>query len=87
MLLRIYYFNLNSFFNKSDIYREKTQYLIKNALKDAEAESALQGVMRMEVEIQRATKFLQISTDLRRYQHRVNVSINILKFKMTNSLK
>jgi hypothetical protein len=48
--------------------------VLKNALKNAEAESALQGVTRMDVEIKRAIKFLQISTDLRQHQKRADVS-------------
>jgi hypothetical protein len=48
--------------------------MLKNALKDAANESALQGVSRMDMEIQRAIKFLQIAADLRQYQKRAGVS-------------
>ncbi len=70
----IQYFDLNSLLQKPAIYDEKTEVLLKEALKNAKAESALQGVARMDVEIKRAIKFLQISTDLRQYQKRVDVS-------------
>jgi hypothetical protein len=42
-------------------------------LKDTESQSALKAVARMDVEIQRAIKFLQISTDLRQLQKRADV--------------
>jgi hypothetical protein len=50
--------------------------ILKNALKNAKAESALEGVSLMDVEIKRAIKFLQISNDLRKYQKRADVSSN-----------
>ncbi|CAF0922263.1 unnamed protein product [Rotaria sordida] len=62
----------NNLLQKPPIYDEKTENLLKNALQNAEVESALQGVMRMDVEIKRAIKFLQISTDIRRHQKRTN---------------
>ncbi|CAF2488414.1 unnamed protein product [Rotaria sp. Silwood2] len=62
----------NNLLEKPATYNEKTQDLLKNALQEAAAESALQGVMRMDVEIKRAIKFLQISTDLRQYQKRTD---------------
>ncbi|CAF3336880.1 unnamed protein product [Rotaria sp. Silwood1] len=62
----------NNLLQKPAVYNEKTQSLLKNALQEAAAESTLQGVMRMDVEIKRAIKFLQISTDLRQYQKRAN---------------
>ncbi|UJR23110.1 hypothetical protein I4U23_026131 [Adineta vaga] len=40
--------------------------------KEDEVESALKGIGRMDVEIQRAIKFLQISTDLRKLQKRAD---------------
>jgi hypothetical protein len=47
--------------------------MLKKVLKDANATSILKGVERMEVEIQRAIKFLQISVDLRQLQKRADV--------------
>jgi len=70
----IQHFDLNSLLQKPAIYDEKTQVILKEALKNAGAESALQGVARMDVEINRAVKFLQISTDLRQYQKLAEVS-------------
>lgn len=67
----------NSILQKPVIYHETTQERLKNALKDAKAESALEGVLRMDVEIKRAIKFLQISSDLRQYQKRAHVSSNL----------
>ncbi|CAF4581909.1 unnamed protein product, partial [Rotaria socialis] len=61
-----------NFLKKSVEYNDKTENVLKNALQNAEAESALQGVMRLDVEIKRAIKFLQISTDLRQHQKRAN---------------
>ncbi|UJR25800.1 hypothetical protein I4U23_007150 [Adineta vaga] len=58
----------NSFLQKIPNYYENNEVTLKNALSDAKAKSALEGVSRMDVEIKRAIKFLQISTDLRRYQ-------------------
>ena len=58
---------------KPALYQDNNQTLLKNTLKDAEAESALKAVARMDVEIQRAIKFLQISTDLRQLQKRADV--------------
>lgn len=55
------------------MYQDSNQTLLKNALRDAELESELKGVARMDVEIQRAIKFLQISTDLRQLQKRADV--------------
>jgi hypothetical protein len=60
---------------KPPIFNGETETLLKNALKNAESESALQGVSRMEVEIKRGIKFLQISTDLRQYQRRAQVNL------------
>lgn len=51
---------------------------MKKTLKDADDESTLRGVSRMDVEIQRATKFLQISTDLRQLQKRPEVDSNAI---------
>lgn len=59
---------------KPILYEEKTENLLKNALKTNESESAFNGVQRMDVEIKRAIKFLQISTDLRQYQKRADVN-------------
>jgi len=73
----------NSILQKPAIYHEKTQEILKTALKDAEAQSALEGVARMDVEIKRAIKFLQISTDLRQYQKRPDVSSNLFELKIT----
>jgi protein-arginine kinase len=78
----IQHFDLNSLLQKPAIYDEKTQVILKEALKNAGAESALQGVARMDVEIQRAVKFLQISTDLRQYQKRAEVSFINLSDKL-----
>lgn len=58
------------------IYQENTAVILKGALRDAESESGLQGVARMEVEIKRAVKFLQISNDLRQLQRRADVSLS-----------
>ncbi|CAF3923286.1 unnamed protein product [Rotaria sp. Silwood2] len=63
----------NDLLQKPVPYEDKNQTLLKNTLKDAEAESALKGVARMDVEIHRATKFLQISTDLRQLQRRADL--------------
>ena len=64
-----------SLLEKPVIYEEKTSVILKSALRDAEYESGLQGVARMEVEIKRAVKFLQISNDLRQLQRRADVSL------------
>ncbi|CAF1439450.1 unnamed protein product [Rotaria magnacalcarata] len=61
-----------NFLKKSVKYNDKTENVLKNALQNAEAESALQGVMRLDVEIKRAIKFLQISSNLRQRQKRAN---------------
>jgi len=71
------FFNFNSQLQKPPIYDEKTREILKTALQEAEAQSALQGVARMDVEIKRAIKFLQISHDLRQYQKRADVSFRI----------
>ncbi|CAF4545963.1 unnamed protein product [Rotaria sp. Silwood1] len=63
----------NDLLQKPVVYEDKNQTLLKNALKEAEAESALKGIARMDVEIHRATKFLQISTDLRQLQKRADL--------------
>ncbi len=76
-ILYIFILISNSLLQRPAVYHEKTQVILKSALKDAEDESALQGVSRMDVEIKRAIKFLQISTDLRQYQKRADVSVSI----------
>ncbi|CAF1389296.1 unnamed protein product [Adineta ricciae] len=63
----------NSFLQKTPSYGDKTQVILKNALKNTNAESALEGVVRMDTEIKRAIKFLQISTDLRQHQKRAEI--------------
>ncbi|CAF3780229.1 unnamed protein product [Rotaria sordida] len=63
----------NALLQKPVVYEDKNQTLLKNILKEAEAESALKGLARMDVEIHRAIKFLQISTDLRQLQKRADV--------------
>ncbi len=83
----MFYFNFNSLLKRPPIYHEQTQVQLKNALKDAAVESALQGVTRMDVEIKRAIKFLQISIDLRQYQKRAGVSFNKFLFKLINDKK
>ncbi|CAF1582905.1 unnamed protein product [Rotaria magnacalcarata] len=62
----------NALLQKPVPYQDKNQTLVKAALKEAEAESALKGIARMDVEIHRAIKFLQISTDLRQLQKRAD---------------
>lgn len=71
---------------KPVLYEEKSENLLKDALKTNETESAFNGVQRMDVEIKRAIKFLQISTDLRQYQKRaeVNFVLNYDKKKHSN---
>ena len=54
-------------------YQDNNQILFKNALKDSDLEPELKAVARMDLEIQRALKFLQISTDLRQLQKRPDV--------------
>jgi hypothetical protein len=63
----------NSLLEKPAVYQDNNKILLKDILKDAEYESALKAVDRMDVEIQRAIKFLQISTDLRQLQKRADV--------------
>ncbi len=62
--------------------------MLKNILKDAESESALKAVERMDVEIHRAIKFLQVSTDLRQLQKRADVCFLFLfnKIKIKYSI-
>lgn len=55
-------------------YIGKDQDSLKDALSAAENESALKGVKRMDVEIHRAIRFLQIATDLRQLQRKANVN-------------
>lgn len=69
----ISFFFQNRVLEKPVPYQDKNQTILKDILKDAEAESALKGVARMDVEIHRAIKFLQISTDLRQLQRRADV--------------
>jgi hypothetical protein len=57
------------------MYNETTQALLKRALQEAGAQSALEGIDLIEVEIHRAVKFLQISNDIRRYQKNSGVNI------------
>ena len=59
------------------MYNETTQALLKRALKEAGAQSALEGIDLIEVEIHRAVKFLQISTDIRRYQKNSAVNLDM----------
>jgi hypothetical protein len=73
LFFRTILFLLYSLLEKPVLYQDSNQTLLKKALKDAEAESVLKSVARMDVEIQRATKFLQISTDLRQLQKRADV--------------
>lgn len=75
-------FSLISLLEKPAIYHEKTAVVLKGALHDAGCESGLQGVARMEVEIKRAIKFLQIANDLRQLQRRADVSL----YNIRNSL-
>ena len=82
----IQFINFDSLLQKPAVYNEKTQELLKNALKNAKADSALQGVTRMDVEIKRAVKFLQISTDLRQYQKRADVSIINIHLQINRKL-
>ncbi|CAF1294902.1 unnamed protein product [Adineta ricciae] len=63
----------NKVLEKPVPYQDKNQTVLKDILKDAEAESAFKGVARMDVEIHRAIKFLQISTDLRQLQKRADI--------------
>ena len=75
-MLFVYNFSRkNSLLQKSVPYQDKNQTLVKAALKEAEADSALKGINRMDVEIHRAIKFLQISADLRQLQKRADVSL------------
>ncbi|CAF4207748.1 unnamed protein product, partial [Adineta steineri] len=57
---------------KPVVYQDKNQTFLKTILKEAGAESAYSAVTRMDTEIHRAIKFLQISTDLRQLQKRAD---------------
>lgn len=61
--------------------------ILKSALHDAECESGLNGVARMDVEIKRAVKFLQIANDLRQLQRRADVSSFFSIRKRFNSIR
>lgn len=72
-LLRISHSGCYSLLERPAVYQDNNQTLLKNALKDSELEAELRAVARMDLEIQRALKFLQISTDLRQLQKRADV--------------
>lgn len=56
----------NEYIEYIPIYDERTQDKLKTAVIKAGNQLAVDGIERMEVEIKRAIKFLQISNDLRR---------------------
>lgn len=56
-------------------YNEKTAQVLRQALRDAEDDSAVEAVNRMDTEIRRAEKFRQIAADLRRHQKRSQVRL------------
>lgn len=64
----------NSLLNTPAAYQDNNKNLLKNILKEAESDSVLKGIARMDVEIHRAIKFLQVSTDLRQLQKRADVT-------------
>ncbi|CAF3863314.1 unnamed protein product, partial [Adineta steineri] len=72
----------NTLLQKTPVYNETTQIVLKNVLKNAKAELVLKGVSHMDVEIKRAVKFLQISTDLRHHQ---KLAVNESKSTVTQT--
>lgn len=74
MIVRFAFFRV---LEKPVLYREQTATVLEIALRDAKDTSALEGVALMKVEIKRAMKFLQISTDLRQHQKRAEVNSSV----------
>lgn len=72
----------NSLLKTPVVYQDKNQAILKDLLKNAEADMTLKAVNRMDIEIHRAIKFLQISTDLRQLQRRADVSFYSLLMKI-----
>ena len=64
----------NRFLQDSPKYQDNIKDLLKKSLEKMEAKSVLEAVTKMDTEIMRAVKFLQISTDLRSLQTRADVS-------------
>jgi len=63
----------NSLLENVPVYKDQNETILKSALKNSEDDGVFKGVKRMDLELQRARKFLQISTNLRQLQIRADV--------------
>ena len=66
-------FDFQRFLQTPPKYQDNIRTLLRKTLKEANDESTLKGVSRIDVEIKRGVKFLQISADLRQLQKRQEV--------------
>jgi hypothetical protein len=73
---------LNRLLKRPPVYHKETAEVLKTALHEAKCESGIEGVALMDVEINRAIKFLQISNDIRQHQRRVGVSFSIVEYRL-----
>lgn len=68
-------FNFQRFLQTPPKYQDDIRTLLRKTLKEANDQSTLKGVSRIDVEIKRGVKFLQISADLRQLQKRQEVKL------------